>query len=62
MPSLFNILITKLGYLMKLLGLPEKTAVAFVFGFFRRDFGAAGLYDMEILFSDIGLASHLAIN
>jgi len=47
MTGLFNILITKLGYLMKLLGLPEKTAVAFVFGFFRRDFGAAGLYDMQ---------------
>ncbi len=43
----FNVIIDKLGYFMKFLGLPEKTAVAFVLGFFRRDFGAAGLYDMQ---------------
>ncbi len=29
-----------------LLGLPEETAPAFVIGFLRRDFGAAGLFDM----------------
>jgi ferrous iron transport protein B len=29
------------------LGLPKQTAVAFVFGFFRRDYGAAGLYDLH---------------
>ena len=28
------------------IGLPGETAVAFFFGFFRRDFGAAGLYDL----------------
>ena len=29
------------------LGLPTKATAAFIFGFFRRDFGAAGLYDMH---------------
>jgi ferrous iron transport protein B len=30
----------------RLLGLPSETAPAFVIGFLRRDFGAAGLFDM----------------
>jgi len=33
---------------MATLGLPRETAVAFIFGFFRRDYGAAGLYDLQI--------------
>lgn len=32
---------------MRALGLPSEAAAAFVFGFFRRDFGAAGLYDLQ---------------
>jgi len=32
---------------MTLLGLPKEVAAVFVFGFFRRDFGAAGLFDMN---------------
>lgn len=32
---------------MLLLGLPAETAAAFILGFFRRDFGAAGLYDLQ---------------
>ena len=32
--------------LVTFIGLPRETAVAFFFGFFRRDFGAAGLYDL----------------
>lgn len=32
---------------MASLGLPKETAVAFIFGFFRRDYGAAGLYDLQ---------------
>jgi ferrous iron transport protein B len=32
---------------MTMLGLPKDVAAVFVFGFFRRDFGAAGLYDMN---------------
>lgn len=30
------------------LGLPRETANAFIMGFVRRDFGAAGLYDMDL--------------
>jgi len=33
--------------LMNALGLPGDAAVAFIFGFFRRDYGAAGLYDLQ---------------
>jgi ferrous iron transport protein B len=33
--------------LMASIGLPKETAVAFIFGFFRRDYGAAGLYDLQ---------------
>jgi len=29
------------------LGLPAQTAAMFIFGFFRRDYGAAGLYDLQ---------------
>jgi ferrous iron transport protein B len=32
---------------MRLLGLPAEASAAFIFGFFRRDFGAAGLYDLQ---------------
>ncbi len=32
--------------LVSALGLPPETAVAFFFGFFRRDYGAAGLFDL----------------
>jgi ferrous iron transport protein B len=32
---------------VEFIGLPAETAVVFLFGFFRRDFGAAGLYDMH---------------
>ena len=40
-------LIAVLEPMMQLLGLPTNTAAVFVLGFFRRDFGAAGLYDMQ---------------
>ena len=33
--------------LVALMGLPQETAVVFLFGFFRRDYGAAGLYDLS---------------
>jgi ferrous iron transport protein B len=33
--------------IMRMLGLPAEAAAAFIFGFFRRDFGAAGLYDLQ---------------
>ena len=31
---------------MNFIGLPREAAEAFLLGFFRRDYGAAGLYDM----------------
>lgn len=33
--------------LMHGIGLPQEAAIAFIFGFFRRDYGAAGLYDLQ---------------
>lgn len=33
--------------LVSSLGLPEKTAEIFLFGFFRRDYGAAGLFELQ---------------
>jgi ferrous iron transport protein B len=33
--------------LMAALGLPPQAAEVFLFGFFRRDYGAAGLYDLQ---------------
>ena len=44
---LFQILVHNLQPLMRALGLPHEAAVAFLFGFFRRDYGAAGLYDLQ---------------
>ncbi|HXW68272.1 MAG TPA: nucleoside recognition domain-containing protein, partial [Dissulfurispiraceae bacterium] len=32
---------------MASIGLPRETSVAFIFGFFRRDYGAAGLFDLQ---------------
>lgn len=32
---------------MSALGLPSEASAAFILGFFRRDFGAAGLYDLQ---------------
>lgn len=39
-------IIVGMAPLMELLGLPSQTADIFLLGFFRRDYGAAGLYDM----------------
>ncbi len=36
-----------LNPVMRMLGLPHEASAAFIFGFFRRDFGAAGLYDLQ---------------
>ena len=33
--------------LVNAIGLPDETADVFLFGFFRRDYGAAGLFDMQ---------------
>jgi len=45
--GLFSLLTKALEYPMRWMGLPDKAAVAFLFGFFRRDYGAAGLYDIK---------------
>jgi ferrous iron transport protein B len=43
----FEKMVEWLSPIMASLGLPKETAVAFIFGFFRRDYGAAGLYDLQ---------------
>ncbi len=45
--GLFDFVMRGLEPLVKLIGLPPEAAVAFLYGFFRRDFGAAGLYDLH---------------
>jgi ferrous iron transport protein B len=45
--GLFQLLIKNITPLIRALGLPDESAVAFLFGFFRRDYGAAGLYDLQ---------------
>lgn len=42
----FDLLLKALAPAMGLLGLPPETASVFLFGFFRRDYGAAGLFDL----------------
>ena len=45
--GVFNIFVKILEHPIRALGLPDQAAVAFLFGFFRRDYGAAGLYDLK---------------
>ncbi|GBD95208.1 MAG TPA: ferrous iron transport protein B [Nitrospirae bacterium] len=45
--GLFDLLTNALSYPAALIGLPKEAATAFLYGFFRRDFGAAGLYDLK---------------
>ena len=45
--GLFQKLLDALKPVMTLLSLPEEAAVTFLFGFFRRDYGAAGLFDLH---------------
>jgi ferrous iron transport protein B len=47
MTGLFQLVEGMLRPAVRALGLPESAAVAFLFGFFRRDYGAAGLYDLH---------------
>lgn len=37
-----------LGPVVSMIGLPPDAGPVFLYGFFRRDFGAAGLYDMQV--------------
>jgi len=45
--GLFDILINLLTPIMQALGLPKAAAPTFLYGFFRRDYGAAGLFDLQ---------------
>jgi ferrous iron transport protein B len=45
--GVFSFLVRLLEYPIAWIGLPKSAAVAFLFGFFRRDYGAAGLYDLK---------------
>jgi ferrous iron transport protein B len=45
--NFFAKLVDWLAPVMSCLGLPKEVTVAFIFGFFRRDYGAAGLYDLQ---------------
>ena len=45
--GIFDLVVRGLEPVVNLIGLPDGAAVAFLFGFFRRDYGAAGLYDLQ---------------
>ena len=45
--NFFQTLVSWMQPVMAAIGLPKETAIAFIFGFFRRDYGAAGLYDLQ---------------
>jgi len=45
--GVFDFVIGGLEPLVEFIGLPPEASVAFLYGFFRRDFGAAGLYDLN---------------
>jgi ferrous iron transport protein B len=45
--GIFAAFVKILEYPIRWIGLPDNAAVAFLFGFFRRDYGAAGLYDIK---------------
>jgi len=44
--GILDMLISCLATPVRVLGLPGETAFVFLFGFLRRDYGAAGLYDL----------------
>ena len=44
--GLFDILISALSMPVSFIGLPPDASKIFLYGFFRRDYGAAGLYDL----------------
>jgi len=45
--GLFHGALQLLEYPSRWIGLPDETAQAFLYGFFRRDYGVAGLYDVQ---------------
>ena len=53
--GLFDLAVSALVPPVRWLGLPDESAIAFLFGFFRRDYGAAGLYDLRQTMSGVQL-------
>jgi ferrous iron transport protein B len=49
----FDLALNALLPLVRWLGLPDQASTAFLFGFFRRDYGAAGLYDLRTAMSGV---------
>lgn len=45
--NFLQVIVSWMKPVMAVIGLPQETAIAFIFGFFRRDYGAAGLYDLQ---------------
>jgi len=45
--GLFDLITRSLRPLVQAIGLPDEVAPVFLYGFFRRDFGAAGLFDLS---------------
>ncbi|WP_455370034.1 ferrous iron transport protein B [[Eubacterium] cellulosolvens] len=45
--GIFDLALMLLSYPVQWIGLPPETSVTFLFGFFRRDYGAAGLFDLH---------------
>jgi ferrous iron transport protein B len=45
--GIFDLAINTIAYPAQWIGLPPEAASAILFGFFRRDYGAAGLYDLQ---------------
>ena len=45
--GVFEIILGGLEPVVNSIGLPDDTSKVFLFGFFRRDYGAAGLYDIQ---------------
>ncbi len=45
--GLFDFIIGILKHPVELIGLPAEASAVFLFGFFRRDYGVAGLYDLD---------------
>ena len=49
--GVFPYILNGMEPLVNAIGLPDNTSDVFLFGFFRRDYGAAGLYDMREMLS-----------
>jgi len=45
--GLFDLVVRLMEHPVQWIGMPKESAVAFLYGFFRRDYGAAGLYDLK---------------